>query len=65
MMYTNDGVLLSLKEEAGSDPFYSWNELEGEVAALTSLGKSPSQTLEKGWRWGQSFGLEDDGVRKH
>lgn len=29
MMYTYNDVLLSLKEEAGSDPFYSWNEPEG------------------------------------
>lgn len=63
MIYTHNDVLLSLKEEAGSNPFYSWNELEGEVAALPSLGTSPSQTLERGWRWGQSLELEDDGAR--
>lgn len=39
-------------------------ELEGGVASLTSLEKSPSQTLERGWRWERGLGQEDDGARE-
>jgi hypothetical protein len=50
--------------KGGGDTSCSWNGAEGGVASLISLEKSPLQTLERGWRWEQGLGREDDRARE-
>lgn len=60
MVYTHNGILLHLKEKDSSDTYYGLNEAQGGSGCthVKSLGKSLSQTLGRGWRWGPSLSLE-------